>query len=121
MGNREGEKTRFGRPREPAKPSGRPCYFAGAGLAVFAVAAATFFVLFLLFLLCFLLTFLVLLVLVAAGFSGVVAACWAANAEPKTMAAPSIKAESFFMIISFSFRGLSLPSLKETVSILEFL
>lgn len=86
-------------------------------MVVVAVAAATFFALFLLFLLCFLATFLVL---VAAGFAGVLAASWAANAVPKTIAAPSINAENLFMTISFSFWGLSLPSFRETILILEF-
>ena len=84
-------------------------------MVVAAVEAATFFVLFLLFLLCFLVT-----LLVAAGFSVFFAVSWAANAVPRTIAAPIIKAENFFMIVSFSFRGLSSPSQEETFRILEF-
>ena len=65
-------------------------------VVVAAVEAATFFALFLvLFLWCFLAT-----LVVVAGFAGVVAASCAANAEPSTIAAPSIKAESFFMSVS---------------------
>jgi len=70
-------------------------------VVVAGAEAATFFALFLLlFLLCFLATFVVV-----AGFSGVLAASWAANAVPRTIAAPSIKAENFFMSLSFSFWG----------------
>jgi len=84
-------------------------------VVVAAVEAATFFTLFLLFLLCFLAT-----LVVAAGFSGVLAVFWAANAVPRTMAAPIIKAENFFIFISVSFWGLSAPSLRETFRILAF-
>lgn len=84
-------------------------------VVVFAVVAATFFALFLLFLLCFLAA-----LVVVAGFAGVVAASCAANAEPSTIAAPSIKAESFFMSVFFLFWGFSSPSLTETFRILEF-
>jgi len=85
-------------------------------VVVAAVEAATFFALFLvLFLWCFLAT-----LVVVAGFAGVVAASCAANAEPSTIAAPSIKAESFFMSVFFLFWGFSSPSLTETFRILEF-
>ena len=84
-------------------------------MVVVAVEAATFFTLFLLFLLCFLATFVVV-----AGFSGVFAVFWAANAEPRTIAAPIIKAENFFIFVSVSFRGLASPSLRETFCILAF-
>ena len=85
-------------------------------MVVFAVVAATFFALFLLFLWCFLAT-----LVVVAGFAGVVAASCAANAEPSTIAAPSIKAESFFMSVSLPLlRASHCPSPTKTFCILEF-
>ena len=67
--------------------------------------AATFLEVFLVFFMCFLEAFVV--ADFSAGFSAVLGAFCAANAVPRTIAAPIINAESLFMVlVSFPFLGL---------------
>jgi hypothetical protein len=68
----------------------------GAGVA--AGVAVVFFLLFLVFFTC---DFLV----VSVAVLSVVGAWLAAKAVPRIIAAPSIKAESFFMVFNFPFLG----------------